>query len=43
MPRLGTADALKSMIPVPPYEEQMRILQSVNEIYLKLEQISSEL
>ena len=43
MPRLGTADALKSMIPVPPYEEQLRILQSVNEIYLKLEQISSEL
>ena len=43
MPRLGTADALKSMIPVPPYEEQMRILQSVNEIYLKLEHISSEL
>ena len=43
MPRLGTADALKSMIPVPPYKEQMRILQSVNEIYLKLEQISSEL
>jgi len=43
MPRLGTADALKSMIPVPPYEEQRRIVKSVNEIYHKLEQISSEL
>ena len=43
MPRLGTADALKSMIPVPPYEEQKRIVKSVNEIYHKLEQISSEL
>ena len=43
MPRLGTADALKSMIPVPPYEEQIRIVKSVNEIYHKLEQISSEL
>ena len=43
MPRLGTGDALKSMIPVPPYEEQRRIVKSVNEIYHKLEQISSEL
>ena len=43
MPRLGTTDALKSMIPVPPYEEQIRIVKSVNEIYHKLEQISSEL
>ena len=43
MPRLGTADALKSMIPVPPYEEQLRIVKSVNEMHLKLEQISSEL
>ena len=43
MPRLGTADALKSMIPVPPYEEQRRIVKSINEIYHKLEQISSEL
>ena len=38
MPRLGTGDALKSMIPVPPYEEQRRIVKSVNEIYHKLEQ-----
>ena len=43
MPRLGTGDALKSMIPVPPYDEQRRIVKSVNEIYHKLEQISSEL
>ena len=43
MPRLGTGDALKSMIPVPPYEEQRRIVKSVKEIYHKLEQISSEL
>ena len=43
MPRLGTADALKSMIPVPPYKEQMRIVKYINEIYLKIELISSEL
>ena len=43
MPRLGTADALRLMIPVPPYEEQERISEKITQIFECLDKITAEL
>lgn len=32
MPRLGTKDAKAALIPIPPLEEQRRIVQKLNEL-----------
>ena len=42
MPRLGTADAIKALIPIPPYEEQRRIVESVDKYTVIVERIQSE-
>ena len=42
MPRLGTADAIKALIPIPPYEEQRRIVESVYKYTVIVERIQSE-
>ena len=42
MPRLGTADAIKAFIPIPPYEEQRRIVESVYKYTVIVERIQSE-
>ena len=42
MPRLGTSDAIKSLIPVPPYGEQQRIIESANKLADITERIQSE-
>ena len=42
MPRLGTSDAIKSLIPVPPYGEQQRIIKSANKLADITERIQSE-
>lgn len=39
MPRLGTNDAKKAVIPVPPLPEQKRIVTAVDNIFEKLESI----
>ena len=43
MPRLGTADALRLMIPVPPYEEQEKISEKITQIFDYLDKIAAEL
>ena len=43
MPRLGTADALRLMIPVPPYEEQEKISEKITHIFDYLDKIAAEL
>ena len=40
MPRLGTNDAIKSAIPIPPIEEQKRIVRHVNHCLESVEIIS---
>ena len=37
MPRLGTADAIKSMIPLPPIHEQARIVALINRLATYIE------
>ena len=43
MPRLGTADGKKAVFPLPPIEEQKRIIQQVSIILTKLDIISNAL
>ena len=42
MPRLGTSDAIKALIPIPPHEEQRRIVESVGIYSDIIELIQSE-
>ena len=42
MPRLGTSDAIKALIPIPPYNEQHRIVESVDNYTEIVERIQSE-
>jgi type I restriction enzyme S subunit len=37
MPRLGTGDAQNSLIPLPPLEEQKRIVDKIEELFSKLD------
>ena len=39
MPRLGTNDAKKAFIPLPPFEEQGRIVAAVKGLFLTITQI----
>lgn len=39
MPRLGTKDAQNSLIPLPPIEEQQRIVDKIEELFAKLDEI----
>lgn len=39
MPRLGTKDAQNSLIPLPPIEEQQRIVDKIEELFAKLSEI----
>jgi len=41
MPRLGTHDARKAEIPIPPTKEQIRIVDKTQEIHAELERIAS--
>jgi len=43
MPRLSTTDARKGIIPLPPINEQKRIIQKLNEISTSLECLSNSL
>ena len=43
MPRLGTADGKKAVFPLPPLDEQKRIIQQVSNILTKLDIISNAL
>ena len=42
MPRLGTTDAVKALIPIPPFEEQRRIVESVDNYTDIIERIQSD-
>ena len=42
MPRLGTSDAIKALIPIPPYKEQRRIVESVDNYTDIVERIQFE-
>ena len=39
MPRLGTKDAQNSLIPLPPIEEQQRIVDKIEQIFTKIDEI----
>ena len=41
MPRLGTADGKKAVFPLPPLDEQKRIIQQISNILAKLDIISN--
>lgn len=41
MPRLGTNDARKAVIPIPPISEQQRIVNKTNELILELDLIAT--
>ena len=43
MPRLSTTDACKGLIPVPPYQEQLRIVAKIEELFAVLESIKESL
>ena len=43
MPRLSTSDARKGIIPLPPINEQKRIVQKLNEISTSLEILSNSI
>ena len=42
MPRLGTSDALRALIPIPPYKEQQRIIEYADKYTNIIEIIHSE-
>ena len=42
MPRLGTSDALRALIPIPPYKEQQRIIEYADKYTNVIEIIHSE-
>ena len=43
MPRLSTTDACKGLIPVPPYQEQLRIVARIEELFAVLDSIKESL
>ena len=43
MPRLGTSDACKGLVPLPPLSEQRRIVAKIGEIFRELERIEGSL
>lgn len=43
MPRLSTTDACKGLIPVPPYQEQLRIVAKIEELFSILDSIKESL
>ncbi len=43
MPRLGTEDAKKMLIPVPPLQEQHRIIDKIDTLFSRLDNIHLEL
>ena len=40
MPRLGTNDARKALIPIPPLQEQRRIVSTVDSLFTQLDSLS---
>ena len=40
MPRLSTTDARKALVPLPPYEEQIKISAKIKELYCSLDSIA---
>ena len=43
MPRLSTTDARKGLIPLPPYQEQLRIVAKIEELFAVLDSIKESL
>ena len=43
MPRLSTTDARKGLIPLPPYQEQLRIVAKIEELFSVLDSIKESL
>ena len=43
MPRLGTADGKKAIVPLPPYKEQERIVKAVHKTFALLDSIAESL
>ena len=43
MPRLGTADGKKSIISIPPIEEQKRIVLAIEQVFTQLAAITRNL
>ena len=43
MPRLSTTDARKGLIPLPPYQEQLRIVAKIEELFAVLDDIKESL
>ena len=43
MPRLGTTDGKKAIIPVPPVKEQKRIVMAIELAFAKLASITEHL
>ena len=43
MPRLSTTDARKGLIPLPPYQEQLRIVAKIEELFGVLDSIKESL
>jgi len=43
MPRLSTTDARKGLIPLPPYQEQLRIITKIEELFAVLDIIKESL
>ena len=43
MPRLGTADGKKAVVPLPPYKEQERIVKAIHKTFTQLDSIAESL
>lgn len=41
MPRLGTADGIKAIFPIPPVDEQMRIVATIDTAFSLLDNVAS--